>query len=205
MKVYRPPVIHQPDEECDTNKIIAESVSAVPCMFIAAFRSDLSREENKERSEQLEKDIFKSDLTYIRCKGHRTDTDGTELIEDGFLVVNNGYNNEDFVKLGIEWCRKYEKEAVLITFPDREKVNQRRLLGIDVRVYNDQGEVKERMEFTDLPFTGAEQCFVKAYGKTFALDSSSELMSTSLTPPATVNGHRMASIRFRNKYPGLTS
>ena len=203
MEIYRPPVIHQPDEECDTNKTIAENVSTVPCMFIAAFRSDISIEENKERSEQLAKNIFKSDLTYIRCRGHRTDTDGTELIEDAFCVVNNGYNNEDFIKLGIEWCRKYEKKAVLISFPNREKVNQRRLLGIAVRVYNDQGEVKERMEFTDLPFSGSEQCFAKAYGKNFALESSSEIMRTSLTSPATVNGHLMASIRFRNKYPGL--
>ena len=205
MKVYRPPVIHQPDIECDTNKTIAESVSAVPCMFIAAFRSDLSREENKERSELLEKNIFKSDLTYIRCKGHRTDTDGTELIEDGFLVVNNGYNNEDFVKLGIEWCRKYEKKAVLVTIPVREEINQRRLMKIAGHVYDGQGQIKDRMEFTELPFSETEKCFAKAFGKAFELESSSEIMRTSLTLPATVNGHLMASVRFRNKYPGLTS
>ena len=203
MAVYRHPVIHQPDIECDTDKTIAEYISAVPCMFISAFRSDLSREENNERSECLAKDIFKSDLTYIRCRGHRTDTDGTELIEDGFFVVDNGYINDDFLKLGIEWCRKYEKKAVLISFPDMEKVNQRRLQGIVVSAYNSQGEVKERMEFTDLPFSDAEQCFAKVYGKDFSLEDTAELNTTSLERYSGMAGFVMASRRFKNKYPGL--
>ena len=54
MKICRHPVIHQPPIECDTAKTIAEYVSAVPCMLIAAYRSDLSREENTERNERLE-------------------------------------------------------------------------------------------------------------------------------------------------------
>ena len=204
MEIYRPPVIHQPAEKCDTYETIARFVNYLPCMFISAFRSDLSREENKERSERLALDIEKSDLTYIRCKGHRTDTDGTELIEDAFCVVNSGYTNKCFGRLASEWCRKFEKKAVLITIPVREQINLRKLLKIAAYVYDGQDQIKDRMEFTDLPFSETDQCFNKAYGKTFNLESSSEIVRTSMEPPATVNGHRMAFIRFQKKYPGLS-
>ena len=205
MEIYRPPVIHQPAEKCDTYETIAKFVNFLPCMFISAFRSDLSREENKQRSERLAQDIEKSDLTYIRCRGHRTDTDRTELIEDAFCVVNSGYTSACFKRLASEWCRKYEKKAVLVTVPVREQINLRRLLKIACYIYNTQGEIKERFEYNNLPFSETDQCFAKAYGKSFVLESSSEIVRTSLTPPETVNGHRMAFIRFRNKYPGLIS
>lgn len=204
MEIYRPPVIHQQAEKCDTYETIARFVNYLPCMFISAFRSDLSREENKERSERLALDIEKSDLTYIRCKGHRTDTDGTELIEDAFCVVNSGYTNKCFGRLASEWCRKFEKKAVLITIPVREQINLRKLLKIAAYVYDGQGQIKDRVEFIDLPFSETDQCFTKAYGKTFALESSSGIVRTSMEPPATVNGHRMAFIRFQKKYPGLS-
>ena len=200
---YKIPVVHQPAVHCDTHETIAKYVSEIPCMFIAAFRSDLSRDENRERNDQLEKDIIKSDLTYIKCLGHRTDTDGTELIEAGFFVVDNAFINNDFIKLGVEWCRRLEKKVVLITFPDREELNQRRLMGISVNVYNAQREVREKIYFSDLPFAGSEQCFAKAYGKNFTLYDSSELVTTSLERYSGTAGFVMALRRFKNKYPEL--
>lgn len=200
---YQARIVHQPADVCDTYGTIAKHVNYLPCMFIAAFRSDLSREENSARNEQLAKDIFDSGLTYIRCHGHRLDTDGTEMTEDAFCVVNNGYTIECFEKLAAGWCRKLEKKAVLVTFPVREQVNQRRLLEIKGIVFNGQGGIMERMEFTNLPFDETDQCFTKAYGKSFSLDASSVIIRTSLTPPETVNGHRMAYNRFKRKYPSL--
>lgn len=62
---------------------------------------------------------------------------------EAFCVVNYGYNDDDFVKLGVELCRKFENKPVLITFPVREKVNQRRLIEKVGKVYNGKGQFKE--------------------------------------------------------------
>ena len=165
---------------CDSEEIIAGYLNTFPCMFIASLKS-----------EQLTKDISESDLTYVKCKTHDT---------DAFCIVNNAYRDEDFIRLGIWWCRKHETKSVLITFPMREKVNQRRLLEITGKVYNGMGQVKEKLEF-GVPFMNTEVCFAKVFGKSIALDDNAELFETDLKPYATVNGRRMADERFKRKYP----
>ena len=198
----RQTVDRQPATVCDTQKTIAEYVNKLPCMFISAFRSDLSDEENAERSRKLEKKVIKSDLIYVKCIGHRIAPDGSEMTEISFCVVNNGYNKGDFIKLGIDWCEDLEKKAVMLAIPIRERVNQRRLLKIEGRVYNGEGELKEELEF-GVPFEDIEQCFAKAYGKTFELEEKAEIVVTDLTPPGTVNGHMLAHYRFEGKYPWI--
>ena len=52
-------------------------------------------------------------------------------------------------------------------------------------------------------FADVEQCFAKAYGKTFELEEKAEIVVTDLTPPGTVNGHMLAHYRFEGKYPWI--
>lgn len=173
-------VIRQPGVTCETDEIIAGYVNDIPCMFIAS--SD---------SEQLANDISESDLTFIKCRAHG---------DVAFCVANNAYRDEDFIRLGIEWCRKHETKSVLITFPVRENVNRRKLAGIKAIVYNGKGQVKEKLEY-GVPFMDTEVCFAKVFGKSIALDDKAELFETDLKPYATVNGRRMADERFKRKYP----
>ena len=176
-------VIRRPGVICDAGETIAGYVNAIPCMFIAS--SD---------SEQLANDISESDLTYIKCQCG---------LNEAFCVVNNGYINDHFVRLGVEWCRKYKTETILITFPIREKVNQRRLMKIVGKVYGSMGQVNEELEFS-VPFTDTDACFDRVFGKHIALGDKAELVETDLEPYATVNGRRMADIRFKRKYPSLS-
>jgi hypothetical protein len=184
------PVVHQPAAVCDAYETISKYVSLLPCMFITAF---VGEEYAEEYCELLANAIIKSDLTYIKCQCG---------MNEAFCVVNNGYTNEDFIKLGIDWCKKYESETVLISFPIREKVNQRRLVEIVGKVYNGMGQVNEELEF-DVPFTNADECFAKVFGMPAALEDNAQIVTTDLTPPATINGHRMAHTRFKIKYPSL--
>ena len=180
------PVVHQPGAKCDTYETIAKYVSSLPCIFIAALLG-------VEYGEQLTNSIIKSDLTYIKCHC---------CMGDAFCVVNNGFTNEDFKRLGIYWRRKHEAETALITFPIREKVNQRRLMEIAGKVYDGKDQVKEKLEFS-VPFTAVDECFVKVFGKPVVLEDKGEIFTTDLTPPATVNGHLIAHLRFKRKYPSL--
>lgn len=182
--------VHHPAVQCDTYETVSQYVNLMPCIFISAFRGDPSRE---DYSEQLLKDIVQSDLSYIKCQGG---------LYEAFCVVNNGCCDDDFVKLGVEWCRKFENKAVLITFPVREKVNQRRLIEIVGKVYNVKGQVKEKLEF-GIPFKDTDECFARVFGKPVALDDKAEIVITDLTPPATINGRFIAHTRFKNKYPSL--
>ncbi len=182
--------VHHPSVWCSTYETVAQYVNSMPCIFISAFRGDPCRDEYYE---QLLKEVDKSDLTYIKCRGG---------LYEAFCVVNNGYNDDDFVKLGVELCRKFENKSVLITFPVREKVNQRRLIEIVGKVYNGKGQVKEKLEF-GIPFKDADECFARVFGKPVSLDDKAEIVITDLTPPATINGRFIAHTRFKNKYPAL--
>ena len=180
------PVVHKPVAICDTFETLEKFASALPCIFISAYNGS-------EESEKLSNAIIKSDLTYIKCQNG---------ILEAFCVVNNGYTNDDFVKLGIEWCRKYECKSVLITFPKREKINQRRLISICGKAYNSKGQLKETVEFS-VPFKDTCECFARVFGKHVALDGKSEIVETDLTPPQTISGRRMAHARFILKYPSF--
>ena len=182
--------VHHPAVQCDTYETVTKYVNSMSCIFISAFRGDPCRDEYYE---QLLKEVNKSDLTYIKCKGS---------LYEAFCVVNNGCCDEDFVKLGVELCRKFENKSFLITFPVREKVNQRRLIGIVGKVYNGKGQVKEKLEFS-IPFKDTDECFARVFGKLVALDDKAEIVITDLTPPATINGRFIAHTRFKNKYPSL--
>lgn len=146
------PVVHQPAAICDTYETILKYVSSSPCIFISAYNGS-------EYSKQLSNAIMKSDLTYIKCRTHDT---------DAFCIVNNAYRDEDFIRLGIWWCRKHETKSVLITFPMREKVNQRRLLEITGKVYNGMGQVKEKLEF-GVPFMNTKVFFCQSVWKVYCV------------------------------------
>ena len=128
-------------------------------------------------------------------------SDGTKqrVTEETFCIVNNGYTTEDFIKLAIDWCGKYEQEAVLVTSPHQDKTRNY-ALNIVGTYYTASGNVD--MEFDHANIGDVEEYFTNICGKDFVL-SSTQIFATDLMPFATVNGRRMASIRFARKYPEL--
>lgn len=58
--------VHHPSVCCSTYETVAQYVNSMPCIFISAFRGDPCRDEYYV---QLLKEVDKSDLTYIKCRG----------------------------------------------------------------------------------------------------------------------------------------
>lgn len=181
---------------------VVEFMNKYDCIFITAFRSEYSHKQNMKRNKQLADDIHNSDLTYIKAKGGFIETVGDDKVrvtEDTFCVVNNGYRTEDFIKLGVSWCKKYDQEAVLITTPFQDKANNHALNIIGV-YYNASGSID--MKFDNATIQDAEEYFTNVCGKDFVL-STTELFATDYQPYSTTAGYVMAKQRFKSKYPNM--
>jgi hypothetical protein len=173
------------------------------CIFITAYRSEYSHNQNQKRNKQLADDIHDSGLTYIKAKGGFIETadsgEKVRVTEDTFCVVNNGYRTEDFIKLGVSWCGKYDQEAVLITVPKQDKSKNHALNVVGI-YYDGNGNVD--MKFDHATIQDAEEYFTNICGKDFVL-SSTEVFATDLKPYSTTAGYIMAKRLFRSKYPDL--
>ena len=194
----------------NTQPIVASSFSHVvdymnkyDCIFITAYRSEYSHKQNIKRNKQLADDIHSSELTYIKAKGGFIETiadgDKIRVTEDTFCVVNNRYRTEDFIKLGVSWCKKYDQDAVLITTPTQNK-NRNYALNVVGRYYTQSGAID--MKFDNATIQDAEEYFTNICGKDFVL-SSTELFATDYMPYSTTAGYVMAKRLFRAKYPDL--
>ena len=209
MKLYvenLPKVEHFAPVTCSSYNKLVEYVNTRPCMFITAFRSSNSKTVNRQLNKQLTQDIHNSDLTYIKCQGHWVENKGTQdetdAVEDTFCVVDNGYTNDDFIKLAVAWCRKYGQEAVLVTVPSKSRFDTHAIKVIG-KLYNSEGNVIGRFNRTKMTLSDVDNCFTTAFGKTFALYDSVEVNATSMVPYQTMNGFIIASSVFKHKYPDL--
>lgn len=210
MKLYinnLPKIEHYAPVTCSSFSKIVEYMNTRPCILISAFRGGNSKQVNRERNKQLAQDIHNSDLTYIKCRGHWVENEGTpeetDVQEESFLVVNNGYTNNDFVKLGVSWCKKYGQECVLITIPCTKSKLNNSIMKVIGRLYNSSGAVVGRFDRTKFSLNNIGDCFTSALGKNFALDNSIEVNATSAVPYETMNGFIIASSIFKHKYPSL--
>ena len=180
----------------------AEYMNKYNCMFITAFRSEYTPSENRLRNKELEKDIKRSNLTFIKAHGgfvEDTKNGPTRVTEDTFCIVDNCYTVRDFIKLGVYWCKKYDQDAVLITTPSQDKTRNY-ALNITGTYYTKTGEVD--MEFDHATVGDVDEYFTNICGKDFVL-SSTRLYATTEEPFATINGARKASLKFKEKYPEL--
>jgi hypothetical protein len=116
------------------------------CGFITAFReydsdgNELSHNERLRRNKKLEADIRASGLTFIRSTGGFIENKGTDLekrvFESTFCVINNRFAPNDFIKLMVDWCGKYEQDSVLITNPRRENNSNNKAINVVGIYYN---------------------------------------------------------------------
>lgn len=184
---------------------VVDYMNNYDCMFITAFRHEYSKKENRRRNKELASDIHNSDLTYIKAFGgyieSDPDTGDNRVTEDTFCVVNNGYRTEDFIKLGVSWCKKYDQEAVLITTPTQDK-SRNYALNVIGRYYDANGNID--MQFDHATVQDAEEYFTNICGKDFVLSSTDiNVCATEYEPYSTTAGYVKAMRRFKDRYPDL--
>ena len=150
------------------------------CMFITAFRSNYSRKENIRRNKQLISDLNHWNLSFIKVIGGFTENKGSEdevdVNEYSYCVINNRYTTDDFVDIAVTLCRKYEQDAVLVTFPVAEQPRTTRskqnIIGIDGKYYDKNGNVD--MEFDNITVQNVTEYFTRIGNRKFTLYSEGD-------------------------------
>ena len=91
--------------------------------MISGCRGDKTEQENKQRTEQLAKDLRAEGLGFVRVLGGYIENKGEEnereVTEESFFVpMPKNYDEERFFDVAIELCKKYNQDSVLISMPN---------------------------------------------------------------------------------------
>lgn len=177
------------------------------CMFITAFRSEYSMKENLRRNKFLKDDLENSGLGFVSCKGgfieNRGEETEREVTETSYFVINTKFSPQDFVDLAISLCKKYNQDAVLVTFPPTKDWTTKILS----RYYDKNGNVD--MEFEGISLNNIEEFFTKISGKKFKFESldnnslevlSEELDNFEFRDIHSPIGRQLAKTDFEKKY-----
>ena len=177
------------------------------CMFITAFRGEYSTKVNRQRNKALFNEIKKSGLSFIRADGGFVENIGTDnettVTEDTFMVINNDvFTQNDFKSLAIQWCKKFDQDAVLVTYP-RQTDGKKKIASIYAVYYDKNGNVD--MEFDNANMRTVEEYFTNIHGKSFVLSSEivDECMVSGIADIHSHYGVASASIDFREKFPNF--
>lgn len=92
------------------------------CMMISASRGNLSETENKQRTDQLAKDIRDYGLGFVRILGGFIENQGSPeervVTEESFFVpMISTLTDDEFFDTAINLCKKYDQDSVLISLP----------------------------------------------------------------------------------------
>lgn len=166
-------------------------IEEAECMFITAFRSSCSRTENAGRNKQLINDINHWDLSYMKIIGGYTENEGSddEIDENDYFycAINDKYTPESFVEIAVMLCKKYEQDAVLVTFPVADKPrttrSKQKIIRIDGKYYDKNGKADK--EFDNITVQNVTEYFAKVGNKKFILHSEGK---ENITEPIDVYG-----------------
>ena len=158
-------------------------------VMISACRHDWSEDhdENKEmnniKTKELKSDISSAGYQYIPVQGGFIEDDGTEVVEQSFIIVN--YKNrsnetadfDELKKLAISLCGKYNQDSVLVVAP-----------GAKPQYLTRSGDVD--MEFNDVSIrNNTEKYFTRiGGGRKFSFMAET-------TQPGTINGRRAREMK----------
>lgn len=170
------------------------------CMFITAFRSSYSLTENAERDNQLINDINHWDLSYIKIVGGYTENEGSgdeiDVNDYFYCAINDKYTPERFTEIAVMLCKKYEQDAILVTFPVADKPRTTRskqnIIRVDGKYYDKNGKVDK--EFDNITVQNVTEYFTKVGNKKFALYGEGK---ENITEPIDVYG--VASRQISNE------
>ena len=175
------------------------------CMFITAFRSSYSRKENIRRNKQLVSDLNHWDLSFIKVIGGYTENKGSadevDVNEYSYCVINNKYTPEKFVEIAVMLCKKYEQDAVLVTFPVADKPRTTRskqnIIRIDGKYYDKSGKVD--MEFDNITVQNVTEYFTRIGNRKFTLYSEGEENITESIDVYGVAGRQISEKNYQQK------
>lgn len=175
------------------------------CMFISAFRSSYSRKENVRRNKQLVSDLNHWDLSFIKVIGGYTENKGSadeiDVNEYSYCVINNKYTTDDFVDIAVTLCKKYEQDAVLVTFPVADKPRTTRskqnIIRIDGKYFDKSGNVD--MEFDNITVQNVTEYFTRVGNRKFTLYSEGEENITESIDVYGVAGRQISNKEYQQK------
>ena len=158
-------------------------------VMISACRHDWSedplenREMNNIKTKELKSDISDAGYQYIPVQCGFIEDDGTEVIEQSFIIVNYKNRSNDtgdfneLKELAIALCGKYNQDSVLVVAP-----------GAKPQYITRTGDVD--MEFNDVSIrNNAEKYFTRiGGGRKFSFMSET-------TQPGTINGRRVREMK----------
>lgn len=150
-------------------------------------------EGNIECPLELQKELEKSGLTYISILDYY----------NHFCVVNNRFAPDDFRKLMIAWCKRFNQGTVFVTwpYPQRSKRDGQPLINKPVVVkgyeYNSDGTVIQEYDSKKV-----ESFINHLYKSDSALY---KLHETHWPSNYTVYGRIMGITNFRKLYPNLSN
>ncbi len=163
----------------------------VECMFITAFRSSYSSTENAERDNQLINDINHWDLSYIKIIGGYTENEGSgdemDVNDYFYCAINDKYTPERFTEIAVMLCKKYEQDAVLVTFPVADKPRTTRskqnIIRVDGKYYDKDGKVNKELD--NITVQNVTEYFTKVGNRKFTLYGEGK---ENITEPIDVYG-----------------
>lgn len=172
------------------------------CMFITAFRSSYSLTENAERDNQLINDINHWDLSYIKIVGGYTENDGSgdeiDVNDYFYCAINDKYTPERFAEIAVMLCKKYEQDAILVTFPVADKPRTTRskqnIIRVDGKYYDKNDKVDKELD--NITVQNVTEYFTKVGNRKFTLYGEGK---ENITEPIDVYGVAGRQI-FNEKY-----
>lgn len=103
-------------------------------MIISACRNERTEKENLEKTKELESDIRNKGLGFRPSLGgyvENLENPEESVVEEISFMIPKPSNmgDSDFLKLALEWCKKYDQESVLIILPNINNGNPTYLTG----------------------------------------------------------------------------
>ena len=163
--------------------------------------------ERRLRNEILEKKLKESGLGFNKCAGGFIEKkeSSAQITEYSFIVYNNRFNEDDFIKLMIYLGSKFDQDSILITKPVYTK-DFSKLANIEADYYVTSprnGVVgSKEMHFKDISMSEITKYFTRIYGREFKFVSMLEPELKCSKPSGSFAMNSMEH-RFAKMYPFL--
>ena len=166
-----------------------------------------SLEEKRIRNKILEKKLRDSGLGFNKCAGGFVEKHNSseQITEYSYIVYNNRFPDEKFIKLMIYFGQKFDQDSILISRPILNK-DRTKLANIEADYYatsTREGAIGTKtLHFDNISMQDINMFFTKIYGKKFKFASIPEEVELFSKPSGSFAMNSMEH-RFAKMYPFL--